>query len=289
MEANPTATATALDKAARRSDRIRYAYRVQIAGKDSSGMAFDEPARTEVVTRDGGMVVTPLSLFTGTEIKITREPRTMQARIVGQVGLRDNEFLYGMQFVEAGSEPFWDVHFPVANPIGSAGKLVLQCTKCSRQELLHLSEIEMIVFETMRVIPHRCPACKLETLWLEPTILGDGAVVTGNESYATAGMAPRRSSRKVNDRQHARVQMRNIKACLHRPGFEDDVVTVTDLSRGGVAFMSLIDYVPGTVVEVAVPYTEGSANVFTPAKVIRVRCRPTVDIPGEFGLEYVKR
>jgi hypothetical protein len=212
-----------------------------------------------------------------------------EARIIGQVGIRNEAFLYGVQFADSSTDPFWDVHFPAPNLEGSAGKLVLQCTKCSRQEVLHLSEIEMVVFETMRVIPHRCPGCSLETLWLEPTILGDTAVVSGNEAYNLAGVpiAPRK--RTVNDRKHSRVHLKNIKACVHRQGYEDDVVTVTDLSRGGIGFLSLIDYVPGTRVEVAAPYTEGSANVFTPAKVVRVRCRPTADIPGEFGLEYVKR
>jgi len=50
----------------------------------------------------------------------------------------------------------------------------------------------------------------------------------------------------------------------------------------------MVDYVPGTELEVAVPYTQGGANVFTRAKVVRVRCRPTADIPGEFGLAYLK-
>ena len=272
----------------RQSDRIRYAYRLRITGKDSSGIPFDEAGRTEVITRDGGLVVTTLSLTTGTVICISRGLKSADARIVGQCGLRGDEYLYGVQFLNALTEPFWDVNFPPANTDGSVAKMVLQCSQCARQDLFHLSEVEMMVYETMKVVPRKCGKCKLETLWLEPEILGEGGLVSGNAAYSLRGEMVSRRPRTVNDRRHSRIQMRNIRACLHRDGFEDDVVTVTDLSRGGIGFMSLVDYVPGTRVEVAVPYTQGAGNVFTPGKIVRVRCRPTVDIPGEFGLEYIK-
>jgi len=283
MEGTPTPAV-----GGRQSDRIRYAYRLRITGKDSSGIPFDEAGRTEVITRDGGLVVTTLSLVTGATIRMSRGLKSAEARIVGQCGLRDSEYLYGVQFTSAMAEPFWDVHFPATKLDGGVGKMVLQCSQCGRQDLFHLSEIEMMVYETMKVVPRTCAKCKLETLWLEPEILGDGGVVSGNAAYSMHQVLIPRRSRTVNDRRHSRIQMRNIKACLHRDGFGDDVVAVTDISRGGIGFMSLVDYVPGTRVDVAVPYTEGAGNVFTPGKIVRVRCRPTVDIPGEFGLEYIK-
>lgn len=272
----------------RQSDRIRYAYRLRITGKDSHGIPFDEGGRTEVITRDGGLVVTTLSLVTGTAIRLSRGLKAVQAKIVGQCGLRGEEFLYGVQFTEALTQPFWDVVFPPMTAEGGVGKLVLQCSQCPRQELMLLSEIEMMVYETMKVIPHRCPVCKVETLWLEPINKGDGDLVTGNAAFNVRGAQDFRRSRTVNDRKHARIQMRNIKACLHREGHPDDVVGVTDISRGGIGFMSMVDYPPGSCLEVAVPYTANGANVFTPGKIARVRCRPTADLPGEFGLEYIK-
>lgn len=273
----------------RQSDRIRYAYRLRITGKDSSGIPFDEAGRTEVITRDGGLVVTTLSLVTGTIIRMSRGLKSMEARIVGQCGLRDGEYLYGVQFTNALTEPFWDVNFPAVKGEHGVGKMVLQCSQCARQDLFHLSEIEMMVYETMKVVPRTCGKCKLETLWLEPEILGEGGLVSGNAAYGIHRELMPRRSRTLNDRRHSRIQMRNIKACIHRDGVYDDIVTVTDLSRGGIGFMSLVDYLPGTRVEVAVPYTAGAGNVFTPGKIVRVRCRPTVDIPGEFGLEYIKQ
>jgi PilZ domain-containing protein len=272
----------------RTSDRIRYAYRLRITGRDSSGIPFDEAGRTQVITRDGGLLLTSLSLMTGAVIRLSRGLKAADARIVGQCGLQNEEYLYGVQFVNPLTEPFWDVNFPQAMPEGGVGKLVLQCAQCSRQELLHLSEIEMMVYESMKVVPRKCPRCHVEALWLEPVVLGDGSLVSGNAAYHMEGGPAFRRSRTVNDRKHSRVQMRNIRACLQRPGLADDVVTVTDLSRGGIGFMSLVDYLPGSRVEVAVPYTANGANVFTPAQIVRVRCRPTADIPGEFGLAYIK-
>jgi len=272
----------------RQSDRIRYAYRLRLTGKDSSGIPFDEAGRTDVITRDGGLVVTTLSLVTGTVIRMSRGLKSVEARIVGQCGLRGDEYLYGVQFTKSLNEPFWEVHFPSAKQEGAVGRMVLQCSQCARQDLFHLSEIEMMVYETMKVVPRNCGNCKLETLWLEPEILGEGGLVSGNAAYNVRGDGMSRRSRTLNDHRHSRIQMRNIKACIHRDGVYDDVVTVTDLSRGGIGFMSLVDYQPGTRVEVAVPYTAGAGNVFTPGKIVRVRCRPTVDIPGEFGLEYIK-
>jgi hypothetical protein len=56
-----------------------------------------------------------------------------------------------------------------------------------------------------------------------------------------------------------------------------------------VNFLSFVDYQPKAYVEIAVPYTEGGANVFTPARVVRVNSRATPpDIRGECGCQYEK-
>ncbi len=286
MEKTPGAVTGS--SAERKSDRIRYAYRLRITGKDSSGVSFDEPARTEIITRDGGLMVATSLLVTGTVLRISRGAKVVEARVVGQCGLRGEEFLYGVEFVGAPvpPEPFWDVNFPPVKAENSVGKMVLQCSRCSRQDLFYLSEVELMVYENMKVVPRQCVECKLETLWLEPEILGE--VASGSAAYDVRGELPARRPRTINDRKHARIHMRNIKACLHRTGQPDDIVAVTDISRGGIGFMSYNDYFPGTQIQVAVPFTEGAANVFTHAKIVRVRCRPTADIPGEFGLAYVK-
>jgi PilZ domain len=144
------------------------------------------------------------------------------------------------------------------------------------------------VFETVHVIPHRCERCGNDTLWQAPKVLGENELVTGNDAFDMMGSLAQKRSRTINDRKYARISMKNAKAALHRPGSPDDVVSVVDMSRGGIRFLSQVNYAVGMKLEVAVPYTEGGANVFTPARIARVQSQPMNGIAGEFGLEYVK-
>jgi len=271
----------------RSSDRIRYAFRVQVTGTDSSGYDFSQPVRTEVVTRDGGLIVCAMVLNVGDVINLMRGEKRVNARIVGQVGILKEEQLYGIQFNEYAPD-FWGIKFVEPN-VEAAGRAVLECGACSVQKVLPLGEIEMLVFESTRVVAHDCERCGRQTLWMEPSILGEPDLLTGAEAYNQGfETRPRRPS-SANDRKHQRISMRNTKACIRRSGYADDVVDVLDLSCGGVHFLSQIDYYKGTTVEVAVPYTNGGANVFVPAEVARIQCRPSSGIPGDFGLRYVKR
>jgi len=273
----------------RTSDRIRYAYRVHITGTDSSGYDFSQPVRTEVITRDGGLIVCPMVLNVGDVINLMRGDRNVNARIVGQVGILKEEQLYGIQFLDPTFD-FWGVKF-AEHHTEAAGRAVLECGACTMQQVLPLGEIEMLVFESTKVVAHECERCGRQTLWIEPSILGEPELLTGADAYNQAdesGQARVKRSASVNDRKHQRISMRNTKACLRRSGYADDVVDVLDLSRGGVHFISFVDYYKGTKVEVAVPFTHGGANVFVPAEVVRIQCRPTSGIPGDFGLRYVK-
>src|SRR5690242_8363330 len=131
MSNQDTATQTATGK--RQSLRIRYAYRIALAGKDSAGESFHEDARTEIVTRDGGLIVTSRSLSTSAHLQLTRGSSTAEVRIIGQVGLRNDEYLYGVQFSDPKLKEFWGVTFPVAAEDG-VGRAVLQCSRCGGQQ-----------------------------------------------------------------------------------------------------------------------------------------------------------
>jgi len=267
-------------------DRIRYAFRVHITGCDSSGYDFSQPVRTELVTRDGGLIVCPMVLTVGDVINLMRGEKRVDARVVGQVGLLKDEQLYGIQFLDPAPD-FWGITFG-AGQQEAAGRVVLECGACTLQMVLPLAEIEMLVFESTKVVAHDCMRCGRQTLWMEPAILGEPDLLTGADAFNQGFEVRPMRSTSINDRRHQRVSMRNTKACIRRPGFSDDVVDVVDLSRGGVHFLSHIDYYRNTIVEVAVPYTVGAANVYVPAEVARIQCRPTGGIPGDFGLRYIK-
>jgi hypothetical protein len=279
-EANET------NPAEKAGDRIRYAFRVQVTGTDSSGYDFSEPVRTEIVTRDGGLIVCPMVLNVGDVVHLMRGEINIQARIVGQVGLLKDEQLYGVQFLEPYTD-FWGIKF-AGQALDAAGRAMLECGACTMQKLLPLGEIEMLVFESTRVVAHDCERCGRQTLWMEPSILGEPDLLTGADAFNQSFEVRPMRSPSVNDRKHQRISMRNTRGCIRRSGYADDVVDVLDLSRGGIHFISYVDYYRNTTVEIAVPYTNGGSNVFVPAEVVRIQCRPTSGIPGDFGLRYVK-
>jgi hypothetical protein len=279
--------ANATNPAEKTGDRIRYAFRVHVTGTDSSGYDFSQPVRTEIVTRDGGLIVCPMVLNVGDVINLMRGERRVNARIVGQVGLLKDEQLYGIQFLDPNPD-FWGIKF-AEQTLEAAGRAVLECGACTMQKVLPLGEIEMLVFESTRVVAYDCDRCGRQTLWMEPSILGEPDLLTGADAFNQSFEVRPMRSASINDRKHQRISMRNTKACIRRSGYADDVVDVLDLSRGGVHFISHVDYYRNTMVEVAVPYTNGGANVFVAAEIVRIQCRPTSGIPGDFGLRYAKR
>ena len=75
-------------------------------------------------------------------------------------------------------------------------------------------------------------------------------------------------------------------ACIGQPGPLADVVDVVNVSRGGVCFHSSRIYGEDTWVQVAVPYTPGSANIFVAGRIVRSRKMDNALI--EYGVEYSK-
>ncbi len=270
----------------RTSHRVHYTVRLTISGMDNSGRSFSEPARTEIITRDGGMIITAATLTTGNEIRVRYREQTAVARVVGLVGVRGDEMAYGIMFTLTPEGEFWGVHFPALTETG-VGRTVLECARCLARRVFELSEIEMMVLENLKVVSLQCPHCEAETLWQLPASLIEVELV---EAELAIPRAKRSSApRTANDRKHARIAMKNTRACIRRRGAKDEVVEVMDVSRGGVRFRTYIDYPNDTSVEIAVPYTEGGLNVFVPARIVRKNTHPSADNVGEFAIKYEKR
>src|SRR2546423_5592083 len=118
----------------RTSPRVQYAIPLQISGSDHSGNSFTEPARTEVITRDGGMIITGAVLTTGSQVRLLHGEKSATARVVGTVGIRDEEMAYGIHIVSKPGEASWGVQFPEnRNPAG-AGRTDLHCTQCAQRQ-----------------------------------------------------------------------------------------------------------------------------------------------------------
>jgi len=63
-------------------------------------------------------------------------------------------------------------------------------------------------------------------------------------------------------------------------------VTTENVSRGGFRFLARNEYPLGATIEAALPYSAGSANIFTPAKIIH---RQEGFAPGvsAYGVAYL--
>jgi hypothetical protein len=59
-----------------------------------------------------------------------------------------------------------------------------------------------------------------------------------------------------------------VDACLRHSVHGEEVVPTENISRGGFRFVSHKDYPLGTIIEVALPYSPGAANIFTPARIV---------------------
>jgi hypothetical protein len=94
------------------------------------------------------------------------------------------------------------------------------------------------------------------------------------------------TARRTDERQHPRIPYRNIKACIKREQGSMVIVTLTNISQGGVGFTSSAEFCPGTPVTIAVHYIEGGQNIFQTARIVRVQQRPSAMEPGRYGLEF---
>ncbi len=285
MNERPGTTGTA-GSDRRSTSRITWSVPVRIAGKDAAGRDFSETAHAEILSREGGLIVCAASLSSGEPVVLERPGKRAEARVVGLCGMRDRQYAYGVQFTNTSGSAFWQVEFPAQSAQAGVGRTVLQCSQCSSQVTVDLSEIELMIFESTQALSHGCSRCLRETLWHAPLTLSEPGLVTGSAAYDLAPPPPA-PKRTQNQRRYPRLAVRNTKACLKRAGFPEDVVEVLDLSRGGIRFRSFVDYQVDTRFEVAVPYTEGGANIFTQARLVRVQYRPTTKTQGEFALEYL--
>lgn len=265
----------------RNAARVHCKLPVRILAHNAANQELDGFGYSEVITRDGGLICSPFPLAPGTRITVEHDGKRSTARVVGETKNSEGEATYGIHLQSASGAPFWGVELP---PPGSEalGRKLLECSRCNARVVIDLSEVELIIFETGQVLGRACQHCATETLWREPAL----DLVFGSDAYDAPTVIKR--ERTANDRRYARIAMKKMKACIKRVGSADDVVIVLDMSRGGIRFQSFRNYDAGMMLEVAVPYTDGGANVFTSAQIVRVGSPPRETFPGDFAAAYVR-
>jgi PilZ domain len=261
-----------------RSDRVCIGITVQVSGTDLNGQDFLERTQTEHISRNGAALV--LNRFLGPDQHLTIRRAGSHGettvRVVGQVGIRSHGYVYGIAL--AGDDNFWGVQFPSTS--SDTVPVSLRCSCCASPEQADLNEIERSVLEANGVLSRNCSKCRAVTFW-QVLQHGEADQDIASQSSLAASEKPGKPSRRKNLRTSMRAS-----ACICQPTGLRDVASVLDISRGGFAFRTSKSYTVHSWIELAVPYTEGGANIFVAGRIVWERQAS----PGsrEYGVQYVK-
>jgi hypothetical protein len=275
----------------RRSDRVVLELPIEVSGADTTGERFREETRTLVVSRHGAKIVSEHELVTGQTLNIRclSSAKQADARVVGQVGgeLRGGyySFYYGVEFLSSDVNP-WDIEFPpLAESENAVARVLLECTHCHTRELTYLDEFEAEIFVANKAISRSCKRCSEMTPWSEP--LSQEASEAMLLAAPLEAVQPPKASppRTLNQRKDLRVTLR-MNALIRHPQYGEELVATENVSRGGFCFRSPKYYPEGSLVEVAVPYTQGAGNIFVPATIEHAEHLPAVGVTL-YGVSYV--
>jgi hypothetical protein len=259
---------------------------IEVFGTELGGCQFVERARTLTITRDGATIPLTNKLAPDSEL-IVRNPETNEEAIARVVDLvRDEIFVqvYAIAFIE-GCVNLWQVEFPEALP---PKMIALECNRCHTVEAVLLNEIETDVFETKQTLTRHCKCSKSSTIWKQtdrPVTERTAPERAMSDRRQEASPVPEPPALKQQDRRSGKRTAMNPRACIRWQGGET-LVECEDVSRGGFRFKSQKAYPEGTHVDVAVPYTRSSVNIFVTARIAYAQA-----LAGglyRYGVAYVK-
>ena len=249
-----------------RSDLCPVSISLNVAWQCRNGDRCAAPARTLLVNRKGATIVLQQKLDATQEITISSvgTGRRSLARVVGLIGQESEGQVYGISLTDPAAAPWavelaqvggWDV---------PETEYFLECAVCLTCAQIRLDSIEAKVFGARRVITLLCPECNKWTVWG----LASCEARTTRDPEATPQDASEPAPRVENRRKHGRISTK-LSACIRSAGAQlEEVVRVTDISRGGFRFHSPNHYPEGSRLLVAMPFTPNASNVFVPVRVM---------------------
>jgi hypothetical protein len=251
----------------RRSDRISVQLPIIISGVDVLGENFAESARTVVIARYGAKILCQRKLTPQLELTIRclMTDEDSDARIVGRVRESSEGIYYGLELLDQEVD-LWGVVFPPIEESETAiGRVLLECIRCHRRELVYLNEFEAEVLERSRSLWRDCTRCAETSLWKETWLKANEELP--QEVEAPAPPSPSTPPKRTrDDRRHVRVELQ-MEALIRDPQGWEEVVKTDNVSRGGFRFTSQRHYAQDWLLEVALPHSRGGANIFSAAKV----------------------
>lgn len=244
----------------RTSDRIFLEIAIIISGTNPDGRKFVESTRALVLSRRGARILSRQALVPE-QILLIRCVRTgleSEVRVVGPIMGKEEGCHYGVTFLEPEAN-IWGINFPkldgTENP---ASRVFLECANCHTQEVAHLDVFELEVFLANACLTRSCERCNAPTLWTRSS---------WKEEAAPPDQAKLASRHSKQERKWPRINLK-VLVCLHLPEQGQEVVSTENVSRGGFRFRSEKDYPVGMMMEAALPYSPGAANIFTPSRIV---------------------
>jgi PilZ domain len=278
----------------RRGERAYLEVPIRISGANAMGRTFMEDTQTLVVSPSGAKIVSSQILAPNQELDLvcTENGKDAAVLVVGEINSEGDEHYYGIQLVKP--EPdFWGPIFPGHEEAsGSFGRALLRCITCSTLELAFLDEIELEVMLAQRHISRYCNRCVDVTQWsqCDAKEAEEAALLAAQASAphpVTEPVTFESAPRTKLDRRHRRLALRS-PVCIRHATKGDDVATTEDISRGGFRFKSSRVYSVGSLIEAALPYTEGGANIFAQARIAYAE-----ELPGKgmnvYGVAYLSQ
>jgi hypothetical protein len=255
----------------RRSDRVQISIPIEAIGTDyQRGWPFCKKGQTLAVSQHGAAIVLNYALATDQELTIRCVDTSKEAvaRVVGLISSRGKDLVYGITFLNAAANP-WSIEFPTLTETDAGlGRILLGCCLCQTHKVSHLNAIELQVFETNQSIQQFCKFCSATTSWKRVVKEAQREAQLPRGIQTQIPVSPPRLA--TNRRKHGRIGA-DVPACIRQPGYAEEVVTCENLSRGGLRLRTSKPYQEGARIEVALPYSAGSGNIFVPATVIHLQ------------------
>ncbi|HUJ41749.1 MAG TPA: PilZ domain-containing protein [Candidatus Acidoferrales bacterium] len=270
-------------------ERVRLRLLLEACGADAAGRSFEHRGATVEIHREGALVEFPSaagSIEPGQKLALRRRQGNdgwleAQARVLGLVDRQDNSRLYSVELAAEDGE-FWGIEFPVrAGSAQSVACMLLECCFCRRREVVYVTDRDMLSFNTQKGVARQCEACEMPTIWVQ-TLDEDLPQPAAGASFQRIGQPA-----QIHDRQATPRFRTRLTACVRAAGSELELAVCENMSRGGLCFRTRRRFSENDILEVAVPYTKGAANIFVPARVIYVQEVPTAGL-HRHGAAYLR-
>lgn len=255
-----------MNKNLRSSERVFLNLRVRISAAAERGEGFLSEGQTIDVSHGGAAIMVDRDLRVGQTIRVRRVGvnKEAAARVVGYYqDHASNSRVFGIALTDNKID-LWDIVFPATVDLDKAVlRALLRCVACERLEVAYLNEFESDLFLNHHSVARLCGQCGGWTTWVRPY----GYVPASPEGPEESGIL---DPEIPNHRSHDRLRA-EIVGCVRNLALGNDVVSVSDLRRGGVSFFSPNQYSEGATIEMAIPYTSKAPNIFSLVRIVAAR------------------